>query len=92
MTFLFMRQIFYGPQPPSGLPSTRSAIVALRCRSRSSSGASRLVVHIQTSEAAVDDFLGVVRALAEEKRAAGFVKPEGHADNAFKDVYVSPAA
>lgn len=46
------------------------------------------MVHIQTSEAAVDDFLGVVRALAEEKRAAGFVKPEGQAESAFKDVYV----
>ena len=46
------------------------------------------MVHIQTSEAAVDDFLGIVRALAEEKRAAGFVKPEGQAGSAFKDVYV----
>ncbi|KJA25961.1 hypothetical protein HYPSUDRAFT_133631 [Hypholoma sublateritium FD-334 SS-4] len=51
-------------------------------------GGSRLVVHIQTSEAAVDDLLGVVRVLAEEKRAAGFVKPEGQAESAFKDVYV----
>ncbi|KAF8203279.1 pyridoxal phosphate-dependent transferase [Pholiota molesta] len=33
-------------------------------------GGSRLVVHIQTSESAVEDFLGVIRQLAEEKRAA----------------------
>ncbi|KAJ7630715.1 pyridoxal phosphate-dependent transferase [Roridomyces roridus] len=39
-------------------------------------GGSRLVVHIQTSESAVDDLLSVIRQLAEEKKAAGFVKPE----------------
>ncbi|EPQ60932.1 hypothetical protein GLOTRDRAFT_32903 [Gloeophyllum trabeum ATCC 11539] len=33
---------------------------------------SRLVVHIQTSPAAVDDFLQLVRDLAEEKKRAGF--------------------
>lgn len=49
---------------------------------------SRLVVHFQTSESAVDDFLGVVRTLAEEKRAAGFVRPEGQTNVVFKDVYV----
>ncbi|KXN84776.1 putative low-specificity L-threonine aldolase [Leucoagaricus sp. SymC.cos] len=53
-------------------------------------GGSRLVVHIQTSEQAVDDFLSVVRQLAKEKRAAGWVPPtNGHAKtSAFKDVYV----
>ncbi|KAF8971563.1 pyridoxal phosphate-dependent transferase [Flammula alnicola] len=51
-------------------------------------GGSRLVVHIQTSESAVEDFLGIVRQLAEEKRAAGFVKPEGQANGSLKDVYV----
>ena len=39
-------------------------------------GGSRLVVHIQTSPQAVEDFLSVVRKLAEEKKAAGFVRPE----------------
>jgi threonine aldolase len=47
-----------------------------------------LVVHIQTSDSAVDDFLGVVRTLAEEKKAAGFVKPEAGANGVIKDVYV----
>ena len=51
-------------------------------------GGSRLVVHIQTSDAAVDDFLEVVRQLAEEKRKAGFVRPERQPNGAFKDVYV----
>ncbi|KAF9480456.1 hypothetical protein BDN70DRAFT_979312 [Pholiota conissans] len=51
-------------------------------------GGSRLVVHIQTSESAIEDFLGVVRQLAEEKRAAGFVRPEGQTGIAFRDVYV----
>lgn len=48
------------------------------------------MVHIQTSEEAVEDFLSVIRLLAEEKKAAGWVVPTG--DNArtstMKDVYV----
>jgi len=47
----------------------------------------RLVVHIQTSEAAVDDFLGVIRELAQEKKAAGFVKPEEQT-HTYKDIYI----
>ena len=37
---------------------------------------SRLVVHIQTSPEAVADLVSLVRTLAEEKRATGFVGPE----------------
>ncbi|KAH9484847.1 putative low-specificity L-threonine aldolase [Psilocybe cubensis] len=51
-------------------------------------GGSRLVVHIQTSDEAVDDFLHIVAQLAEEKKAAGFVRPEAHANGEIKDVYV----
>ncbi len=36
--------------------------------------AGRLVVHLQTTESAVDDLLAVIRKLADEKREAGFVK------------------
>jgi len=36
-------------------------------------GGSRLVVHIQTTQAAVDDLLGLLRTMAEEKKAVGFV-------------------
>lgn len=53
-------------------------------------GGSRIVVHIQTSEQAIDDFLSLIRQLAEEKRAAGWVPPatNGNATSALKDVYV----
>lgn len=57
-------------------------------------GGSRLVVHIQTSPAAVEDFLALVRTIAEEKRHAGFVKPQeiranGQANgNIYQDVHV----
>ena len=53
-------------------------------------GGSRLVVHIQTTEKAVDDLLEVVRSLAAEKIAAGFVKAEtnGKVNGAYKDIYV----
>lgn len=54
-------------------------------------GGSRLVVHIQTSESAVDDFLTVVRELAEEKKKAGWVRPEKIQTNGgchVKDIYV----
>ncbi|KAF7306721.1 Beta-elim-lyase domain-containing protein [Mycena indigotica] len=53
-------------------------------------GGSRVVVHIQTSEAAVNDFLSVVRQLSEEKKKSGFVKPDPTSANGniYKDVYV----
>ncbi|KIY51395.1 hypothetical protein FISHEDRAFT_64372 [Fistulina hepatica ATCC 64428] len=38
-------------------------------------GGSRLVVHLQTTDEAVDDLLAVIRTLAEEKKQAGFVRP-----------------
>jgi len=50
--------------------------------------AARLVVHIQTTEQAIDDFLGVIRSLAEEKKAAGFVRSVKEARNtSHKDMY-----
>jgi len=50
--------------------------------------ASRLVVHIQTTEQAIDDFLGLIRGLAEEKRAAGFVRSVEKARNiSHRDLY-----
>ncbi|KAJ6519598.1 pyridoxal phosphate-dependent transferase [Mycena sanguinolenta] len=54
-------------------------------------GGSRLVVHIQTAEEAVNDFLSIIRQLAEEKKAAGFVKPPPAANGVFKDIYVRRA-
>jgi len=47
-----------------------------------------LVVHIQTTEGAIDDFLGVIRGIAEEKRAAGFVRSlEKARSSSYKDMY-----
>ncbi|KAI0336045.1 hypothetical protein GY45DRAFT_1350333 [Cubamyces sp. BRFM 1775] len=57
-------------------------------------GGSRLVVHIQTSPKAVEDLLSVIRQLAEEKKAAGFVKPEAPLTNgrSYKNMYVKVKA
>ena len=54
-------------------------------------GGSRLVVHLQTSPQAVEDLLSVVRQLAEEKKAAGFVPPEKKAypnGRSYNSIYV----
>ncbi|KAG7099461.1 hypothetical protein E1B28_001311 [Marasmius oreades] len=51
-------------------------------------GGSRLVVHIQTSEQAVDDFLALIAEIAKEKKDAGFVKPTTQANGLVRDVYV----
>ena len=56
-------------------------------------GGSRLVVHIQITQQSVDDFLAVVRQLAEEKKAAGFVPPaNGFTNGNVKDIYVRRVA
>lgn len=51
-------------------------------------GGSRLVVHIQTTPEAVQDFLSIVRTLAEEKKAAGFVPSADASASAPTDVYL----
>ena len=52
---------------------------------------SRIVIHVQTSDEAVNDLISVVRKLAEEKRAAGFVftPPEaaGTGGQGYRNVY-----
>ena len=61
-------------------------------------GGSRLVVHVQTSPQAVEDLLALIRKLAEEKKAAGFVAPEKKSTpngRSYSSVYVKvkrPAA
>ena len=82
-----MRQLFYDPSPV-GVTYDEIAERGSALPEPLFLGGSRLVIHIQTSDAAVDDFLEVVRQLAEEKRKAGFVKPERQLNGAFKDVYV----
>lgn len=54
---------------------------------------SRLVIHIQTAPSAVDDLLTLIRAVAEEKRAAGFVPSEKQRQtngpaSIYKEVFV----
>jgi threonine aldolase len=80
-----IRQIFYDPSPVgvtydeiAERGSALSEPLFLR--------GSRLVIHIQMSDAAVDDFLDLVRQLAEEKRKAGFVKLEGRPNRTSEDV------
>ena len=54
---------------------------------------SRLVVHIQTEDQAVDDLLALVKTIAEEKKAVGFVPPpltEGNstvAGSIYQEIY-----
>lgn len=50
-------------------------------------GSPRLIVHIQTTEEAVDDLLALVRQIAKEKEEAGFVKPEKHVNGVVRDFY-----
>ncbi|KAF5368468.1 hypothetical protein D9758_002363 [Tetrapyrgos nigripes] len=51
-------------------------------------GGSRLVVHIQTTEAVIDDFLELVAGIAKERKKAGFVKAEMNGVGQYRDVYV----
>jgi threonine aldolase len=85
--FTARNKVFYDPSSIG----TNYAEVAERARKLPkplSLLGSRLVVHIQTSEEAIDDFLGVVRNLAEEKKAAGFVRSVEKAGNSsYKDMY-----
>lgn len=51
-------------------------------------GGSRLVVHVQTSDEAVDDLIALVRRLAEEKKAAGFVYEPSTNGSTRQNIYV----
>jgi threonine aldolase len=57
-------------------------------------GGSRLVVHIQTSPEAIDDFINLISKIAEEKKKAGFVATPFAAPstlgagNMYKDVHI----
>jgi threonine aldolase len=53
-----------------------------------------MVVHIQTSEAAVNDFLDLVRLLAAEKQQAGHVQQQKSlwTEGIYKDPYIRKGA
>jgi threonine aldolase len=81
-------QVFYDASP-LGLDYDEIAERGSKLAEPLTLGASRLVVHIQTEEAAVNDFLTLIRTLAEERKAAGFTpKPVTANGHVIKDVYV----
>jgi len=79
--------VFYDPSS-IGSNYTEVAERAERLPQPLSLGGSRLVLHIQTAEQAVDDLLGIFRDLAQEKKAAGFVKSAARAEKrSYNDKY-----
>jgi threonine aldolase len=69
----FVIQFFYDPSP-LGLSFEDIANRAGQLPEPLTLSDSRVVVHIQTTHQAVDDFIAVVLQLAEEKKRAGFVR------------------
>lgn len=85
-------QVFYDPTP-IGLNYNEIAERASQLPRPLFLGGSRLVVHIQTSESAVEDFLALISELAEEKKRAGFIKPDLSTERkVHKDIYVRRVA
>jgi threonine aldolase len=83
--------LFYDPSP-IGLDYDEISKRARLLPKPITLGGSRMVVHIQTDEEAVDDLLKVVRQLAEEKKQAGFVWRPEHPKRRKKsvDLYIRP--
>ena len=79
--------VFYDPAP-IGTTYDEIAVRASELEEHLVSGGSRLVVHIQTTPEAVQDFLSIVRSLKEEKAKAGFVPSADILASAPTDVYV----
>lgn len=67
--------VFYDPSP-IGVSYAELVARASELPEPIKLGGSRLVVHIQTAEDTVDDFLALVQQLAQEKKDAGFVYSE----------------
>ena len=87
-----MIQVFFDPTPLGieyGELSERASMLPEPIIITSS----RLAVHIQTEDQAVEDLLTLIKAIAEEKKAAGFVGPpsaEGgspDAENIYREIY-----
>jgi threonine aldolase len=80
-------KVFYNPASV-GTSYAEVAERATKLPKPLSLAAARLVVHIQTTEQAINDFLELIRGLAEEKKAAGFVRSaEGAGNTSHKDMY-----
>lgn len=67
-------QIFFNPTP-LGIEYDEISERAAKLPEPIAVRGSRLVIHIQTEDQAVSDFLALVKTMAEEKKAAGFVPP-----------------
>jgi threonine aldolase len=86
MTFFY--QVFYDPTP-LGLSYAEISERANQLPEPLKLGSSRLLVHTQTSEQTIDDFLTLMRTLADEKKAAGLVPLDSKLQiNGFKNVAV----
>ncbi|KAF7965649.1 hypothetical protein HWV62_42410 [Athelia sp. TMB] len=72
--------IFYDPSP-LGIDFSEIAERGSKLAKPLTLGGSRLVVHIQTTDEAVDDFLDLISTLAEEKVKAGFKRVENGTKN-----------
>ncbi|KAG6902798.1 hypothetical protein C0995_011285 [Termitomyces sp. Mi166 len=84
--------VFYDPSP-IGLNYNEIAERASKLPDPLFLGGSRLVVHIQTSESAINDFLALISELAEEKKKAGFIEPNPSTERkVHKDIYVRRVA
>lgn len=85
--------VFFDPSP-IGVSYAELVDRASKLPSPIKLGGSRLVVHIQTSDETVDDFLALVRQLAQEKKDSGFVYSEQSAKangSAKQSIYVKVA-
>lgn len=69
-----MIQVFFNPTP-LGIEYDEISERAEKLPEPITVRGSRLIVHIQTEDQAVDDLLALVKTIAEEKKAAGFVPP-----------------
>lgn len=80
--------------PSVGIPFDELTTRAIALSDPLYVGGSRLVIHYQTSEKAVDDLLELIRVMAEEKRKEGFVlgsAEQGPVDSGYpkiKEVFV----
>jgi threonine aldolase len=83
-------QVFYDPSP-LGLQYEEILDRAAKLPEPIILGGSRLVVHTQTLSTAIDDFLALIKELAEEKKRAGIIP--GQMDPAITSatrIYVRP--
>ena len=80
-------QVFYDPAP-TGVSYQEIVDRAGALPNPITIGGSRLVVHLQHTEETIDDFLALIRSLAEEKKAAGFVYNPKANGNANGNIYI----